>query len=450
MRTVGPRELLAGFLPLFRNPAAALFDLASGASEFTEIQTPTFRFVQVNDPLIARRLLSRHSDSLAKGPFFARNRDLLGNGILSSDEPLHGQRRRDMLPFFSGARMDGYAAALQAVVNESIDAWLAVGDIDLGEQMRDLTLAAVLRCFFGSPKTQGSLNFLNVFASELDSYTATKLLTDVALSSPRPTDSPRWQILDKAAAVAIQALLQAYSLKTSARSGVRERMRAYPDALIADRIKELDKELQGASALNTDDLLSALCKLLRVVPSQGWSQSAVRDELLTVLLAGHETTASSLTWSLMLLGADSKFTSGGDQAIDQVIYETLRLYPPAWVIPRVVTRSFEVERMKLSAGTHLIVSPYLYHRQSVFNRPHEFRPDRWTDELMATPPVGFMPFGVGDRACIGQRFAWLEMRTVLSSVLDRTRLALLTPVPEPNFLFTLRPSENVKLRVVAA
>jgi cytochrome P450 len=450
VRTIAPRELLTALVPLVRDPASALFDMASGADQLTDIQTPTFRFVQVNDPAIARQLLTRHNESLAKGPFFARSRDLLGDGILTSDEPLHSARRREMLPFFSGSRMEGYSRALDVLVDDFVSDWLASDEIDVGEQLRELTLAAVLTCFFGSPATPGAPDFLSVFAAELDSYTASRLLTYAALVSPRPNESRNWNVLDRAAHAAIRAILQAYALSNRVQDGARERMRQYPDALISDRLEQLEDESRDDAVAPSGDLLSALCDLMRVTPAPDWSRSAVRDELLTILLAGHETTASSLTWSLGLVGASEGGYLRDERAIDQVIYETLRLYPPAWVIPRVVTQPFVIAGTELDAGTQLIISPYLYHRQSAFDRPDEFIPDRWTDEMIASPPAAFMPFGVGDRACIGQRFAWLEMRTVLRTILRRSKLSLSSPLPDPEFLFTLRPAGSIRLRVRAA
>lgn len=446
-RTIGPSELLAQIFALIRNPSRALFDISEGADKFTCIETPDFRFIQINDAELARRLLTQHSHALAKGPFFARSRDLLGDGILTSDEPAHGRRRHRMIQYFSGSRMDGYGDALRAIVGESLSSWIRAGTIDASQQVRELTLAAVLNCFFGTPESVESQSFLNVFAGELESYTASRLLTDAALASPAPIDTRDWGVLDRAAGSALKVILGAYSLQLTSRADTRDRMREFPDTLISDCLASLEHDTRSAQAASPDNLLTGLCELIAGTPQEDWSRSAVCDELLTVLLAGHETTANSLVWSLALVGASGKYDTQNPLLVDQVILETLRLYPPAWVIPRIVTEEFQADGFDFGVGTQLLISPYLYHRRSEFSEPDEFRPERWTSEMVERPPLAFMPFGVGDRACIGQRFAWLEMRTLLTSVFQRVHVSLLGPIPEPEFLLTLRPSGRVKLRV---
>lgn len=176
-----------------------------------------------------------------------------------------------------------------------------------------------------------------------------------------------------------------------------------------------------------------------------WSKDAQIDEILTLLLAGHETTANTLAWALVET-AKAGLTPLSPDSVDHVILETLRLHPPAWVLPRQVASDITIDGVCLRKGTNLIISPYLYHRSpQYFPNPDVFDPSRWVGIHLKDAPDSFLPFGIGNRGCIGQRFAMTEMRQFLKAFSMTGKWSLENEIPREQFLLTLRPSDQPRL-----
>jgi cytochrome P450 len=179
------------------------------------------------------------------------------------------------------------------------------------------------------------------------------------------------------------------------------------------------------------------------------SDRELRDEVLTLLTAGHETTAVALTWAIWLLAQhpEEQEKLGDDAAVERVVSEAMRLYPPAWVFERVAIENDVVGGFDVPAGTTLIMAPYVLHRSPKYwDEPEAFRPDRWK-----TPPREgvYLPFGDGPRVCIGKSFALIEAKILLGILARACRFELTStaPVPlEPGI--TLRPAAAVPVRIV--
>ena len=216
------------------------------------------------------------------------------------------------------------------------------------------------------------------------------------------------------------------------------------------------------------DLLSMLM-LARDDDGQSMSEGQLRDEVITLLLAGHETTALALSWTWYLLAqhpdADAKLAAelrdvlGGRSPTvgdlpqlrftEQVVTEAMRLYPPAWGFGREALADCEIGGYPIPAGTTIIISPWVSHRDPrYFERPTEFRPERWSgDFARQLPRFAYMPFGGGPRICIGNRFAMMEAVLILATVAQRFRLqwhGTRPVVPQPSI--TLRPKGGVWIK----
>ncbi|MFI8320490.1 cytochrome P450 [Streptomyces sp. NPDC085529] len=178
----------------------------------------------------------------------------------------------------------------------------------------------------------------------------------------------------------------------------------------------------------------------------------IRDELVTLLVAGYESSARTLTWVFVLLDRHPEVAAraAGDPAvIEGVIAETLRLYPTGWLLPRQAEADEWLDGARITAGTDVLVCPYLTHRDpDVWPDPDAFAPDRFPPRT-PPPPGAYLPFGIGPRACLGTRFAMREMEVLLGALLPRFSIAAAAPAGEPVFGLNLRPDGPFLARVRA-
>ncbi len=239
-----------------------------------------------------------------------------------------------------------------------------------------------------------------------------------------------------------------------------ERARALVDQTVYGIIAQRRDRLGEAP----NDLLAMMLELRD--DGVALSDENLRDEIATLLLAGHDTTAYALTWTLYLLGRNPK---AYERVIDevcgvvhdelptaehvedlpfltQVVHESLRLYPPSWGLARVPVRDDQVGNHTLPAGAMVLMSPYVLHRhRELWDDPEAFRPERFTREVVTSP--AYMPFGAGPRTCLGQHFATLELRIVLATILSRARVELVDHEPvAARAGITLQPARPVMAR----
>jgi len=206
------------------------------------------------------------------------------------------------------------------------------------------------------------------------------------------------------------------------------------------------------------DALSMLLASHDAETDQGLTDRQVRDEVMTLFVAGHETTANALTWTWYLLAKNPDVAQrlrekSGDEAErygDAVLSESMRLYPPVWILGRDATADVDAGGWRIRKGSTVLMSQMVMHRSPrYFPQPDRFDPDRWLDppEL---PQFAYFPFGGGSRKCIGDQFAWNEARIELASLAKRYRFELADPaqevVPEP--IITLRPSAGLKMTAI--
>jgi cytochrome P450 len=234
------------------------------------------------------------------------------------------------------------------------------------------------------------------------------------------------------------------------------------DATIYRIIEERRRRGAGGS-----DFLSTLMNA-RDESGNGIGDVQLRDELVTIFIAGHETAANALTWAWYLLAthpeAEQKLHEELDGALggrapgvedvphlpytEQVFSEALRLYPPLWVIGRRAIRATEIDGYSIPENTIVLVSPYLTQRDSrFFDDPLAFRPERWTAPMKAAlPKFAYFPFGGGARQCLGDAFGWLEASLIIATMAQKWRMRLVDGHPvEPHALATLRPRYGVKV-----
>ncbi len=366
-------------------------------------------------PVAVEHALRSRRENYVKGSVYDGARLLLGDGLVTS-EGAHWQRQRTLAnPAFRPSRLEQYLAVMRECTQQLVDDWdVAVGSkrIDAQAEMTRLTMAIVGRTLFGMDISRQSERARSAFETALSS---------IGRRGPSNLQAPLW-------------------LPTPGNLKFRTALRDL-DALVFEIIANFHSgRAEGAE----HTLLGAYLAARDPESGQGMSDQQLRDEVITLYLAGHETTASLLTWSLYWLGRRSDLAERVSEEIDRelgddcpstdqlkgldytsrFINEVLRLYPPAWTIARNAVAEDTILGYRIPACSIVMLSPYLAHRWGeVWPDPLCFDPDRFApDAVNARHPFAYFPFSLGPRICIGMQFSLMEARLVLAMILRRFRV----------------------------
>jgi cytochrome P450 len=415
----GPRGApILGTLRTFRGqPLTFLAKAAERYGDVVYFRVGPQHMFLLNRPDLIERVLVTEARKFIKSRILQRSKVLLGEGLLTAEGQHHLRQRRLAQPAFHRDRIDGYGRVMIELAETAQARWSDGEMYDMHKEMVRLTLAIVGRTLFNADV-------------ESDADEIGSALTDVF-------GLMNWLLLPYS-----EVILQ-WPIPPAKRF---ERAKARLDKLVYRVISE-----RRASGEDKGDFLSML--MLAVEENESMTDQQVRDEALTLFLAGHETTANLLTWTWYLLSQNPEWedrVAAGE--IEPVIYEALRLYPPAWAIGRMALEDFEADGYTIPAQSIVLVSPYVMHRDArYFDQPERFRPERWTPEFrQQLPKFAFFPFGGGTRVCIGERFAWMEAQHVIGTIARKWRLRL-APDQRIDTLaqITLRPRYGMRMTVHA-
>lgn len=387
-------------------------------AEIPRIGRATFgriNVVLVNTPELVPEVLIERADDFEKGPVLKTfSRPLLGDGLLNSEGEQHRQRRKLVAPAFAHQRVSKYAAVMSEHATAAQADWHDAEHIDVAQAMMRLTLGIVGRTLF-----------------------------DVDL-------------LDRADTLGRDlTTLQAWVVRQLRLPFRLPQLRAPAAALgrLNDTIYRLIHD-RRASGLDKGDLLSMLLLSQDEETGQHLTDEQVRDEAMTLFVAGHETTAQAMAWSWYLLaqhaGHFERLRTEGMPFALQVMKESMRLYPPAFVIARSALRDTSIGGFQVRKGEIALIAPWLLHRNPrLFEDPLRFDPDRFLPEREAAlPRFAYMPFGGGKRICIGNQFALMEGQIILSTIARHVSMNLVSerPVGLQPFI-TLRPKGGVNVKI---
>jgi len=434
-----------GVLPEFRkNPPEFLLKVAREYGDIARLSMGSQRIYALSDPEAIKDVLVTHQTNFKKSRMLERARAMLGEGLLTSEGEYHRRQRRLVQPAFHRDRLAGYSAAMVEIAARFRDQWKPVASLDLAQEMNRLTLAIVAKTLFSADVSGEADEIRAALAQTLGLFDRVLMPFSEWVERLR---LPPYRRFEQA----------------------RDRLDQTVYRLIAEH---------RSSGRDTGDLLSMLL-LAQDEESAGdpahsrMTDRQIRDEALTLFLAGHETTANALTWTWYLLSqnpeAEAKLHAEIHEVLDgrlptwddlprlryteMVFAEALRLYPPAWGIGRRAIEDYRVGDYAIPAGSILLMSPYVVHRDPRwFPQPERFDPDRWLPEsIAARPKFSYFPFGGGTRVCIGERFAKVEGVLVLAVIAQRWRFRL---VPghrvETKALITLRPKYGMQMDALLA
>lgn len=389
----------------------------------------------LNQPDLIKDVLVTQNRNFTKSRGLERARLFLGEGLLTSEGDFHLRQRRMMQPSFHRKRVADFARVMVERTLRIIERWEHGSEMDLSKEMMRLTLGIA-----------GETLFDVDVESEADEIG--QALTQILELFPLIL-LPFSELFDRIPLPANRRF----------RKG-RERI----DNIIFRLIEERRK-----SGMDRGDLLSMLVHALdEEGDGKGMSNEQVRDEIMTLLLAGHETTALGLTWTWYLLSQNPEAEERMQQElssvlggrapdlddVDRLVYtrmvfaEAMRIYPPAWVVGRRAKENCVMGDCPIPAGAILFMSQFVMHRDPrYFPDPLRFDPDRWIpQEAARRPHFSYFPFGGGPRVCIGETFAWMEGVLVLATIAQKWKLQLVPGHPVvPKALITLRPSYGMRM-----
>ena len=396
------------------------------------IRVVNFRNIFINHPDLIEEVLVGHPRRYVKGRVLRANRHVFGEGLLTSEGDFWLRQRRLVQPSFHRARINAYADTMVQYTQRILESWRGGEERDVHQEMMRLTLQIVAKTLFDADVARD--------AQEVGK--SLELLLELGANFRRTLFVPHW-------------------VPTPTNLRIKREI-AYIESILYRIISE-----RRASGRDTGDLLSML---LHAQDEDGsrMTDKQLRDETITLFLAGHETTAASLSWTWWLLAqnpiVEAKLHAELDQILvgrppslddlphlpytANVITESMRLYPPAWGLARVAIEDHELGGYSVKKGMGVAMAQWVVHRDPRwYDAPEEFRPERWEGDLLKRiPRFAYFPFGGGPRQCIGNSFAVMEATLILATVAQKYRLHL---VPNhrvvPLASITLRPRHGVRV-----
>lgn len=383
-------------------------------------------------PDYVRDVLVTNQRHYIKGESIDHLKELLGEGLLTSSGEFHLRQRRLAQPAFHKKRIAAYGEIMTAYAIRMLEGWPDGATLDMAAEMKELTLQIVVKALFDSDLDQHDRE-LREALNDLNDWAERILL---------PPGFAR--------------LLGKLPLPASRRfNKARRVLNSYMDRLIAER---------RASGTDHGDLLSMLLQARDEEGDRtGMTDEQVRHEILTMFLAGHETTSLALMWTWYLLSQNPAATeklhaeldsvlAGRTPTVDdlprlpyteKVFTEAMRLFPPAYATSRYTVTGQQVGGYTIPAGSRIILSQYVTHRDPRwFTDPEKFDPDRWTPEFRASlPKFAYWPFGGGPRLCIGEPFAWMEGQLLIATIAQRCEFRLF-----PGHPVATRPQVTLRAR----
>jgi cytochrome P450 len=419
----GPTPLQA--LAFVRNPLKFFARTAAEHGPISYFRVLGQRIYLIDDPELIQEVLVARQHEFHRDTGATLLRELVGDGLLTRDEPAHKERRRALQPAFHRAQVASYAGVMSAECARHIAAWRRGERLDMAVEMKRLTLSIVGASLFGTD-----------FSASANS---------IAAVLNRVIASGRW----------IGPILPL----------VEPLLRARPEGrgiFFRSERRRLDRILQPViarrRAAQSTDILSLLLDQL--------DDRAAANEIVTLVLAGHETTATALTWAWHLIAAHPAVEQRLHNELHAVLgrrmpafedlphltytamvfNEAMRLYPPAPAFGRRPKHDIDLLGYPIPAGSSIFLSPYVTHRNPLYwERPESFDPSRWRD--IQIPKFAYFPFGGGANMCIGDTFARMEGVLVLASVAQQWRLVPDDPSPLGFHLgVTLRPDRPLWMR----
>jgi cytochrome P450 len=449
VKTIPEFKWLAGSAAAFKGDTLQFYEQCERQAGMVQTHAWRLPVYVVTDPALIEEVLIRKTSAFAKSSGLRLAQRAFGNGLLTSDGPLWLRQRRAMQPSFHAKRLAQYRVHMHDGMARLLASYGSGGVRDIYRDMTDFCFEVLSRSLFGEDMTKGRPllaaataalhEFHEIFVARWFGMFTGVVLTGLralfsAMGRPELTFDP-------------SLIPTAYARRFRNTMGEL-------DAFAAEVIRKRRARKEGPG----DDLLGIL---LSAKDERGrpLGDRQIRDEVVTMFFAGHETGAAALAWAFYLLAQHPEVAQklaeaeeGSTALADGVLREALRLYPPAYRIARTVLSDCEIGGYSVKKGAELIIPQWAVQRSArYFDQPLAFRPERWTPQFSAQlPRFAYFPFGGGPRTCIGNNFAISESHYVLSTVVRAYDLSVPTRTASvrPQLGVTLTPAGNsLKLKL---
>jgi cytochrome P450 len=409
-----------GHLPAFQTDATGfLLAIFREQGDVARFRLGRSKAMLLSHPDHVRTVLINRAADFGKGQLMQRARRLLGDGLLTSEGEAHRLQRRRIQPVFTKERLEGYTALASRLAAAQVGQWRIGGRVRVDAAMDALTMKIVARAMLG---------------------------TDLEREAP-------------ALGRALRRVARWAPLLAAPGGRIMENLRLPIIGRLADAIETVEAAIDQQIEVGSPD--AALIGALLHPAGAPISRQLIRDEVMTLFLAGFDTTAAALTWAWLLLAhnpaAESRLQAELASVLDgrapgpsdlealeytgMVVKETLRLYPPIGRIGRRPLRDMDLDGVALARDTAVFLSPFVTQRDPRWYRdPEIFRPERWSEPAPDRPRYAWLPFGAGPRSCVGEHFARMVLTLAVATIAQRWRLRPTKAVlPRARSLLTLKP-----------
>ena len=453
-----PNKLLRKFM---NDPIKTLMDIAHTYGDICHFKFGRQHIYLLNNPDYIEGILIRDHKNFIKSRGLQVSKRLLGEGLVTSEGEYHDRQRRLIQPTFHPNRIKGYGDIMASHAVRMQERWKDGSTLDIHNEMMHVTSEIISKAVLGS----------DIKAEEDEVGVALQTCMEYF----NRLQMPFGELIEKIPILPINKGYQ--SAKKKLDSIVYSMIKEHRDNESKRVYHKEDREIcpKNQHMSKPTDLLYTLLQAQDTEAGIGrMTDLQLKDEVMTIFLAGHETTSNALTWTFYLLSqhptTDDRLYAElcsilGDkdakriptvedmpklEYTEKVFRESMRLYPPAWTLGRRAINDYKVDKYVIPAGSVILMSQYVMHRDSrYFSDPDVFYPDRWTKEAMLhLPRFSYFPFGGGIRGCVGEPFAWMEGILLLATICrhwkmhnDKDHKVGLKP------LITLRPKYGMRMKL---
>lgn len=431
----GPKSLaIAQLLHFRKDPTNFLKDLSDKYGNMARFKLGPQNVILINHPDLLKDVFVTNHHKFIKSRGLQMAKVVLGEGLLTSEHELHTRQRKMIQPSFSAKKINYYSDIMTEFADKYSNKIVDDSEIDLSSEMISLTLDIVCKALFDSEIEEDTKKIQEALALLLEMFDE---ITNPLYYLLKNTPLPKYKRFNEA--------------------------KEYINNIIFKMIKE-----RRGNSENRNDLLSTMLNAQDEDDKKGMSDLQIKDETVTLFMAGHETTANLLAWTFYLISQNPRVEAKiveeinrvtGDKLptfedihnftyLRKVLTESMRIYPPAWLMGRINTEDHVLDGYNIPKGTVILVSQFVMHRDARFYKsPLKFIPERWDENKKHDiPRYAYFPFGTGPRVCIGEQFAWSEGILLISIILKKWHFELSKKQKiDIRPLITMRPKYGMKM-----
>ena len=470
----GPSSILPLklFFDFLRDPLTVLHNLTKKYGDISHFKFGKNHIYLINNPDYIKDVLVNQDNNFIKSRGLQLAKRILGEGLLTSEGELHRRQRQLIQPIFHTDEIPNYADIMTHYTLGISSQWHDQAIIDIHKEFMHLALAIVSKIFF-------NVNIEELEINEIDQYVTTIIehfnraripFAGIIEKVPLPSNIQFYQAKKHLDEI-IYRIIDSHITNNSDNNEQQQNGSQARKDLISLLLQGQDNAYFSTSKNNEDVNNTNRKKIDNNVTSTNRHQ--LRDNVMTIFLAGHETVANALTWTFYLLSQNPKEEKMLHEELDSVLHdenaapsaqdiskleytqrvfaESMRLYPPAWAIGRQAIEDCKIGDYVIPAGSSILMSQYLMHHDPrYFPEPERFDPERWNPQERAKRPrFSYFPFGGGGRSCIGETFAWMEGILVIATIARRWKMQVISEYPivlQP--LVTLRPKQGIQMKLI--